>query len=224
MKLFLQQVIYKEAKNFYFLFLYMVRSLSELIFLGLLWFATCSLAVSLVFAHFAVLLAIAEPLQRDAEIIVTLELVISTAFFTASLQPNTIKAQYELKWQQWWKKKPTEWKRFALLWHFHWNNRDISTLSSFLFCFPATNLETGTVKTPNTGLIRVSWLCTGGVIYKYKRGKRTAARIMNMNLNNKPALPLYCFLIANEAFFVQVLQITLCRTGREKGQRCWEKK
>lgn len=72
---------------------YVFRSLTGLIFLpSFVVFFTCSLAVSLVLAHLAVLLAVAEPLQRDAEVVVTLELVVSTAFLAASLQPNTIKA------------------------------------------------------------------------------------------------------------------------------------
>lgn len=61
--------------------------------LGCCRLVTCSLAAPLVFPHLAVLLAVAEPLQRDAEVIETLELVVCTALLTAPLQP--IKAQHK---------------------------------------------------------------------------------------------------------------------------------
>lgn len=48
---------------------------------------TCLLAVPLVFAHLAVLLAVAQPLERDAQVVVALELVVGTALLAASLQP-----------------------------------------------------------------------------------------------------------------------------------------
>ena len=46
---------------------------------------TCLLAVFLIFAHLAVLLAVAQPLERDAEVVVTPKLVVRTARLAAFL-------------------------------------------------------------------------------------------------------------------------------------------
>lgn len=48
-------------------------------------FCTCPLAISLVFPHLAVFLAIAEPLQRDAQVVMTPKLVLCTALLAAFL-------------------------------------------------------------------------------------------------------------------------------------------
>lgn len=48
---------------------------------------TCLLAVPLIFPHLAVLLAVAQPLERDAQVVVALELVVGAALLAASLQP-----------------------------------------------------------------------------------------------------------------------------------------
>lgn len=57
-------------------------------------FGTCSMAVYFIFAHLAVFMAITEPLQWDAHAVVALKLVTCTAILTASLLPNTAKAQW----------------------------------------------------------------------------------------------------------------------------------
>lgn len=54
---------------------------------------TCLLAVPLIFAHLAVLLAVAQPLERDAQVVVALELVVGTALLTASLQTSVARKQ-----------------------------------------------------------------------------------------------------------------------------------